>query len=124
MKSKLELRKKLISNKYKIEDYEGAKKILEGIYKKEVAEKLVEYLIKNDMQLSSVSDDEKNKILTDILADKGAKDVEITKDSESTTFAFYAQPKEAKLNEPVKVILIFRNGQENNGPETSSPTAY
>lgn len=124
MKSKLELRKKLISNKYKIEDYEGAKKILENIYKKEVAEKLVEYLIKNDMQLSSVSDEEKNKILTDILADKGAKDVEITKDNESTTFAFYAQPKEAKLQEPVKVILIFRNGQENNGTETSSPAAY
>jgi len=110
--NRIELRKKMITEKYKIEDYEGTKKNLEDVYKKQVAEKLVEHLIKNDKQLSSLGVDEKNQIVKDILTEKGAEKLEVINDGNSTSFSFYTKSKDAKNPDPIRVILILRDGQE------------
>lgn len=110
--NKLAFRKKLITNTYKIEDYDGVKKILDNVYRKGTAEALVEYLIKTDKQLNSISVDEKNKIITDLLVKNGAKDIEVTRTEKSTSFSFLTQPAEAKLKDPVKVILVLKDEQE------------
>lgn len=116
--NKLSLRKKLINGSYKIEDYEGTKTVLKKIYKNQLSEKLIEYLINKDKQLTSLSVTEKIEIIKDILTKQGAQELEVTNDNNTLTFSFKAQPEEAKLKEPVQVVLVLKDGSETTQTET------
>lgn len=78
---------------------------LQHIYKVELAEKLVEYLIKTNIKFDELGHPRKMQIVSDLLTERGAKDIVVKETKKATKFTFMAQNKGLKLKKPVKVTV-------------------
>ena len=111
--NQLKLRSDLISSKYRLDNYDDIKKQLEQIYKIEVSDVLVEYLIKQNKDIDELSKDEKRRVFVDFFNSKKVKDLNIVEDEKSITFSFLAKPPEnLSLTDDVKIVVILDETKE------------
>lgn len=106
--NQLTSRSNLISNKYKLNNYDEVKNYLEKIYKIQASEFLVEYLIRNNKDIDQLSRAEKKKIFCNFLESKNVKDLQVIEEDGSIAFSFLTSLKEPTISiDDIKIVVIL-----------------